>query len=705
MSPVHQLRPHLARSWRGPVTVLVVSIAIVFASLTPAAASPVPAPDDRAVEAAVEQMVDSDTLLAGPTGAQPRQSLGQVLRGVRDHRDLDAWVDAAATVLKSSGAEVAAASVSDAEPPTDAGSVADAVDAGDLTGDGVDDVIVVVRDVATSELAVEARSGNGGGVLWRRAERTGGALAVPLGADVNGDGGYDLVRYGLKVVHAEESCPTRDCPTQRYKAYFRWTVGITSGASGAPLWTRTIDGELEQTLTTSGPPAPSAPVVASAAEETRQLESKNLYVLPFFADLDGNGELEVLIEALDLTESSSTSGARAESGATVALEESSSSLTSATNTSIVRAADGALLRELAIEPANQIAVLRPVHGVTRPDADDLLVERTLHPDSASQCAAATAPKTAPVNQCVDPPEPARLTLDLLHGESLRPRWSKALDGSGEVNPVVGDLNADGIRDLYVGLVGGTWVFESILLSGNDGAELWSAPGHMTLIGADALDEAPGQDLIFAVIHTVEDGEAVELERRNGATGTKLFSTTHDFGWTGEGDFIYRYMYAGALGDGDGDGVTDIFTGIMRVISNQQPDGTYETVEVQANAVVESGATGTARHSLRTGEIAYLQRGGDVDGDGLHEILDERYQNTPGAQTSTLTPVRLGDAQPLWTAHAAGADVEWVLAGDTDGDGGRDVLRHVRTAEGPRQRTVITALRGRGGASLWEFGSP
>lgn len=701
------------RRARAAVLVLIGLLALpmkAVGAVSPSTAGPRHA---AAFEAATDALSDAEGTAAVGGRAAEHTSPTQALRAVRDHRDTGAWIDAVAGLVQQRSGQTTTTSSSETvecceeeEPYT--GSWGGASSAGDVDGDGRDDVLAYSYDLEHGRILLEARSGLDATPRWERTVPGDDALAWSLGSDVTGDGASDVFELSLDVLdeHYESGCSEddEDCYDEGYSATFRWGLTLLSGQDGSQVWTRSIDGELSESWSMRWG---STARVLESGEYTYTLKGTAVDVLPLFADLAGDSSHEFVVNTIDLDLQESGTERWVYPGfAGAGLAEGSFTLDAVTNVDLVDAGSGVTVDSFTEDSEGMIALMYPLQQA---DGDDLVWERAILPDDDYRCAGVDVFVTGhgACTPRAEQPSTNITMLDRVSGDAL---WTAEFDGWGYSYPLGGDLDADGLHDLVVYVEDETYAANFVTAA--SGETLWT--DGVDFIAVGPLDATPGDDLVIVAYDYTETSptspldeeysytETMTLERRNGATGDAFLSES----WVGSSSssddtFVYEFPYAAGGPDADGDAAPDITVGLVTV-SEQVTDDDWVFTVSGRDSVAQSGATAASLYTAPDGPLIFPAS--DFDGDGLTEITQVHSTYGGAAETVTFTPIRMPDAAPLWTATGTGAWVGFGMGGDFDGDGGTDVLRFVDVVDGSRVQTVITNLAGRSGEARWSFGT-
>lgn len=549
--------------------------------------------------------------------------------------------------------------------------------AGDLDGDGLDDVL----DYALTEggAAAVARDGETGDALWELPFTGIDALVIPAG-DATGDGAEDLAVIELFL---DEGAATADC-TPFNACYgaagetFHWVTSLRNGTDGAVRWTRRTDGVLAGAVADSFGETSFAVGGAVAA-------LNGIIALFPSDDHDGDGARDLVWDEIDVVDVLAIGGTFSEQASAVAL---AGGLATATRAAVLSGSSGeAIFTKVAASPG--LAYLAPgVDTVGSPVADLIWDDERVVPPAAACAFIASLPE-----QCVGVDEGAR-AVELLDGETLATAWTADLGGPGFLAPAGGDANGDGSADLmFFPFFGDA---ETWMLDGATGSILWRSPDYVLGV-VGAVGEVP---YVLAAIPDDEifDGFEYEMRRRDGRDGSLISARRHHVDLPTNVFDIFIFAELWLTGDAEGDGLPDALSQVS-----------VFATETDVYLAVERGTDAADILVRQTHGARFAYPVGDMDSDGLEDLLDITDVVHRRSTDLRFAGLRLPSGSEAWSFERRlfpEAFVFLALARDLTGAGGPDLLLSwAQATPDGEPESLVQALEQSDGTDAWTLGGP
>jgi hypothetical protein len=425
---------------------------------------------------------------------------------------------------------------------------------GDLTGDGRGDVLVeaVEPQPSAGEYELRALRGSDGQRLWHTTMRHREELAWPAG-DLTGDGADDLI-VAARIPHSTEhhddgpDC-TSDC-SYAWEQTFTWQLTVLEGRTGEALWTRTWEGwaRYDESWSSS--------VAGSTHSWSYTDDNGSLLALPGGTDASGAATLALNVVSVRVAgsrESDAVAGLVGRNRTTYTLRADSTAEVLSAGTG-----RGTLVGRSMDAPT--IALLEPAGDLTGDGAVELLWNRAQATDEDLRCSFVLS-----LDYCSGEQSTHAFELEALRARDLRTLWTSRWDALYDwwLHADIGDLDRSGAADILLVLGGREEVL--VAASGATGEVLWERPISSTYdlpVPIGALDGELGTDLALLSI-SVEGNPVtgrrpvIEVDRLAGVSGETILTTRRDVstdvGW----------LYVWAAPDTDGDAIVDIGGGWFR----------------------------------------------------------------------------------------------------------------------------------------------
>lgn len=597
--------------------------------------------------------------LLGPGGAlRPQHRPLDALLSVRDHRDTSAWLRSLAAASEAGGSTEAVALLPDAASSTPAG---------DLDGDGREDVLTYARRGRGGEL--QARRGADGAPLWSRPlAGDDGVLAFPLARDLTGDGVDDLVVDDLVLQELSSQGSTGlTSGSSRFAVRYEHRLAVVSGRDGALVWQRVRPGRIEETYEYSGAPA------RLVEQGEYRLRATGLALLVRDTDdVDGDRLPDLVVNEVDLRRDADVTSA------TVVVDETSVER-STTRAAVLRGADGRPALERTASDVAGLALLAPLGQVTGGPAAELLWETRSAADRHARCVALAG--------CLDDAPGPSAGLELLDPERPgAPVWRSTVAGVPFVLPAGADLDGDAVPDVLRERYDGATdrgVLE--VLSAVDGRVLWTAEDAVFPPLLVAVQDGLAVTATFAA----DDEPELLLTRRDAATGAVRSTervAVRRAPRPSDGDpdgsaSTFTGIYVAEVPDGDGDGRRELLVGgvSQTTVFGDTPEQDRRRFASQWRYAPLPG--GPALLDASSDDLRTVLPTGDLDGDGAQDVRVDVLELQPGRVLAESTAQPLTGGAVLWRTSGP-YDGRPLPAGDQDGQPGDELLQDVPGADGP-----------------------
>ena len=612
---------------------------------------------------------------------------------------------------------------SDPDPdPEPAGTITFPSAAGDLSGDGLDDVLALDIKLPQETVEIRALRGTDGDQLWKRRLDEAADVAVMPASDLTGDGIEDLILLGLDVL---EETSLFDCPEEEpqdhcrvdYEANYTWLTGVLDGSDGKLRWSERYPASQEFHFLFDS----QDDVATSEATSEESLRSSNLILWPYLSgDHTRDGFDDLVLESVDLNYDIDSESRRT---VVVDQDEGTFEVDSATRALVIRGSDGDTIFSRSSVRGPTIATLEPVGDLVGDPAPDLLWQETAYTNDTYACVS-----VGDVGHCSDEPDlTVRFATAAIDGTTLNVAWRNEASGLDDVYgfPLDTDVSGDGVDDLAQLTYAEEGVNTTRVMSGADGTQLWSRaqpsdafdPEFPTAFGQ--LGGGTSNDVVLTSFIEKTDAltgatdYGIRITRVDGATGQSLFESERSL-WVEPEDppedtaalFIYRYV--GFPEDADADGVDDVYMGGIGEVLVDNGSEWLVPVETDSRAIVESSRGPSVLLQRETQDPMVFESTPDLDGDAHADVFEWHFPADPFADDPRFDvfarPAAPGE--PLWSRSFVG-DEFWLgtlwAGGDHDGQPGQELLYGDNSKQTGTWRSLVGSLRGADGTARWVKG--
>jgi len=506
--------------------------------------------------------------------------------------------------------------------------------AGDLDGDGLDDVVVAIIDTNLASVSLDARKGTDGSLLWSRD------LANDFEAFATLTSAGDLLLTELVIDNdgQQGGCLALVCLIAG-PVNFHWQVSLLKGATGAAHFSNGYPGEVDELFALADGLVAFA--VADAARVT------NAFAIPQVSDdTTGDGKPDVIVNHYDIVEVFAVAGAVGVALADVLLV--------ASHAAVLSGADGTAAFAKDTDLGTSVIAFAPAGHTVGGDTADVLQTTLTQPLAVVlACAVICFEVDLP------PGTGFSVNISMLDGQTGNAEWSQDA-GDALIEATLTDVTGDGSDDLIA------FTFDSqAIVNGGDGVTAWSRPTGFDSIMflAGSLDGGANTDAIVATFVFSGPTLDIKLDRLEGSTGAPLLSTTQSLALPANG-FTFFDLYP--MGDADLDGGKEI------VIDATNFDNTFTPTD--SRTIVESGAAGTALADVASAGEVFSFPTGNLNGlAGVDLALIGVTFNPDFTVTFTLQGRALPGAATLWSRTDNASDAFLLSTGDTNGGGADDLM--------------------------------
>lgn len=589
---------------------------------------------------------------------------------------------------------------------------------GDLTGDGLEDILVLEFAASDNSGTMVGVRGTDGKELWRVEGPSFDWATTNIVGDLTGDDRDEILTVGNRFleINENEECNESSC-IYDYSDRLMVTVEVRSGATGEPLWQKAYDSTFrfhsEDSFTSDG--------ASGSYDQEVRLRTSNLFVVPLVSgDQNGDGALDVVIDALDydfdVEYHAEVTGVPSEELWLVGNESLDISDRFATRASIVSGDTGDRLALLAAPRAPALTFLEPGKDVTGDTAPELLWMTWSIPDWAVSCE-----WIGVISQCDESTTEPEFNLETLDGSTLESVWSKTLEKVFDAYVLQFDFDpsGDGIDDIVIFSIPTHFeTFPILAVDGGNGSTIWTRETQEDQFPfiAGEFGGGPGTDLLAVTLRSVPSAEPLQdpfgegeqlrfvLVRIDGGNGQTLFETTRPVHLpTGSYDFILPFLYAGTMPDADGDGQDDAYTGSLVLGLMEDPEtGEWKIAGADSDYSFESGADGSVLAAKQGPGLFEPYPEPDLDGDGAADMSEWHRPLQEGEDYRVLLQT-LGPATVLWERSMPEAQA-WETtvwpSEDQDGVPGGEVVYGLNTEEEGHWNSVVASLTGSSGSVRW-----
>lgn len=557
----------------------------------------------------------------------------------------------------------------------------------DLSGDGLDDVLVLLK-LANKRYQLVILKGTDGNELWNMSVSPGMEISWNIASDLDGDGFNDVLITTIKTTMSPPFSLRAD-----YKVYAK------KGNNGKTLWKDSTSGSDSAFISVSPYSITDVDgdnltdiIITKSTQD--MMTGKSSFIIRAFKGLD-----KTLLWS-DVTETMGYVFGYAYSVGDLDKDGISDVLIGKMKGSIISGAasseiiarigkNGIQLWNQSVDAENGFAytISSPVGDVSGDGTVDILLGIT----------------RKNLNGSTD-----RITT-VVAGNDGSPIWIRnnySVKGwqYGDIIPMLTDLNKDGLMDLfyidYTKVSANDYMLTVSALEAKNGESLWTEVIHgkkdQYSIWPDFISQDMDGDTFTDVLMTYYDSGNASVKLKRGDTGTLIWQVPFIKSNSEE----VLSVYPGYMQDINDDGLMDVLIQIFRSKSGSQSD------TVQARI----GTNGTLKwkDSIK-GNTAYLSAWDieDINGDGIGDFLINGQSTNTATKTYLYKVKNAKTGKKLWSESVsyplstAYGEMYALPSGDLRGNGINTILKYSNPA---KKKFSLTARTGPTGENLWSITS-